>query len=115
MALINAARTPAQETERLPESRKLELNTYLKKPTARLARYPLLLESIRKHTPDRHPDKVLLVELINIIRGLLKRVSEESRKTERRLMLRQLDEQLVFSDVERVVRAEPNCFEDEQN
>ncbi|KAG8933108.1 RHO1 GDP-GTP exchange protein 2 [Tulasnella sp. 408] len=91
-----------QETERLPESRKLELNAYLKKPTARLARYPLLLETIRKYTSDRHPDKVLLVELIKTIRALLKRAREQNGKIERWLILLQLDQQLVFGDVERV-------------
>ena len=40
-----------ETTERLPESRKLELNAYLTKPTTRLARYPLLLEAVLKHTP----------------------------------------------------------------
>ncbi|KAJ3765633.1 hypothetical protein FB446DRAFT_759996, partial [Lentinula raphanica] len=34
-------------TERLPESRKLELNAYLTKPTTRLARYPLLCSTER--------------------------------------------------------------------
>ncbi|CAG8530410.1 12743_t:CDS:10 [Cetraspora pellucida] len=47
-----------EDTERLPESRKLELNGYLTKPTTRLGRYPLLLEAVLKNTPSDHPDKV---------------------------------------------------------
>ncbi|EEB99293.1 hypothetical protein MPER_01054, partial [Moniliophthora perniciosa FA553] len=49
-----------ETTERLPESRKLELNAYLTKPTTRLARYPLLLEAVIKHTPEDNPDKTML-------------------------------------------------------
>src|SRR5690606_3237502 len=46
-----------EERERMKESRKLELNGYLTKPTTRLARYPLLLEAISKATADDNPDK----------------------------------------------------------
>ncbi|KAG1838126.1 Dbl homology domain-containing protein, partial [Suillus subalutaceus] len=35
-----------ENTEKLPESRKLELNGYLTKPTTRLARYPYLHSSV---------------------------------------------------------------------
>ncbi|KAG8917238.1 RHO1 GDP-GTP exchange protein 2, partial [Tulasnella sp. 408] len=91
-----------EDTERLPESRKLELNGYLTKPTTRLARYPLLLEVVLKYTSDDNPDKVRLVEVVKIIRGFLKRVNEESGKTESRFNLLQLDQQLVFRNVEQV-------------
>ncbi|KAG9019185.1 RHO1 GDP-GTP exchange protein 2 [Tulasnella sp. 427] len=91
-----------EETERLPESRKLELNGYLTKPTTRLARYPLLLEVVLKYTSDDNPDKVRLVEVVKIIRGFLKRVNEESGKTESRFNLLQLDQQLVFRNIEPV-------------
>ncbi|CAG8772777.1 10052_t:CDS:2, partial [Acaulospora colombiana] len=53
-----------EDIERLPESRKLELNGYLTKPTTRLARYPLLLEAVLKHTPESSPDKLTLQEVI---------------------------------------------------
>ncbi|KAG8901265.1 RHO1 GDP-GTP exchange protein 2 [Tulasnella sp. 408] len=89
-----------QETERLPESRKL--NSYLTRPTARLPRYTLLVESVLKYTPDHHPDKELLEKVVKTILGLLQRVSEESRETERRVILLQLDQQSVFWDVEQV-------------
>ena len=44
------------ETERLKESRKLELNGYLTKPTTRLARYPLLLEQISNFIAEDSSD-----------------------------------------------------------
>ncbi|KAG6821216.1 hypothetical protein H0H93_004038 [Arthromyces matolae] len=85
-----------ETTERLPESRKLELNAYLTKPTTRLARYPLLLEAVLKHTPDESPDKTTLPKVIIIVRDFLKKVNEESGKTENRFNLMQLEQQLVF-------------------
>ncbi|KAG8914297.1 RHO1 GDP-GTP exchange protein 2 [Tulasnella sp. 408] len=91
-----------EDTERLPESRKLELNGYLTKPTIRLAQYPHLLEVVLKYTSDDNPDKVRLVEVVRIIRGFLKRVNEESGKTASRFNLLQLDQQLVFRDGEQV-------------
>ncbi|KAG8926246.1 RHO1 GDP-GTP exchange protein 2 [Tulasnella sp. 418] len=61
------------DTERLPESRKLELNGYLTKPTTRLARYPLLLDVVIKYTPEDNPDKMMLVDVVKEIREFLKR------------------------------------------
>ncbi|KAG8950768.1 RHO1 GDP-GTP exchange protein 2 [Tulasnella sp. 424] len=91
-----------EETERLPEARKLELNIYLTKPSTHLARYPLMLEVVLKYTSDDNPDKATLVEVVKIIRGFLKRANEESEKAESRLNLLQLDQQLVFQNVEQV-------------
>ncbi|EIN09591.1 CNH-domain-containing protein [Punctularia strigosozonata HHB-11173 SS5] len=88
--------------ERLPESRKLELNGYLTKPTTRLARYPLLLEAVLKHTPDDNPDKVALPQAVALVREFLARVNTESGKTENRFNLLQLDQQLVFRPGEEV-------------
>ncbi|KAI0730697.1 CNH-domain-containing protein [Earliella scabrosa] len=91
-----------EETERRPESRKLELNGYLTKPTTRLARYPLLLEAVLKHTPDDNPDKTTLPKAIEIVREFLKAVNTETGKAENRFNLLQLDQQLVFRPGEQV-------------
>ncbi|GAA95551.1 uncharacterized protein L969DRAFT_92682 [Mixia osmundae IAM 14324] len=90
------------ETERLPESRKLELNAYLTKPTTRLARYPLLLEVVVKYTPEGHPDKAALTQAVKIVREFLRKVNIESGKSENRFNLAQLDQQLVFKNGEAV-------------
>ena len=92
-----------EETERRPESRKLELNGYLTKPTTRLARYPLLLEAVLKHTPEDNPDKTTLPKAIEIVREFLKAVNAETGKAENRFNLLQLDQQLVFRQGEHVV------------
>ncbi|KAF7309990.1 Rho guanyl-nucleotide exchange factor [Mycena indigotica] len=91
-----------EATERLPESRKLELNAYLTKPTTRLARYPLLLEAVLKHTPDDSPDKHVIPQVVAQVRALLSRVNEESGRAENRFNLAQLDSQLVFKPGEKV-------------
>lgn len=85
-----------ETTERLPESRKLELNGYLTKPTTRLARYPLLLEAVIKHTPEDTADKQTLMQVVSVIREFLGKVNVETGKTENRFNLMQLDQQLVF-------------------
>ncbi|KAH7914608.1 CNH domain-containing protein [Hygrophoropsis aurantiaca] len=91
-----------ETTERLPESRKLELNGYLTKPTTRLARYPLLLEAVLKHTPEDNPDKQVLAQVVVIVREFLGKVNVETGKTENRFNLLQLDQQLVYRPGEQV-------------
>ncbi|KAI0130209.1 CNH domain-containing protein [Xylariales sp. AK1849] len=90
------------EIERRKESRKLELNGYLTKPTTRLARYPLLLENVLKYTEDGNPDKEDIPKVLVMIRDLLSRVNAESGKAENRFNLRRLHEQLRFRPQDRV-------------
>ncbi|KAI0315023.1 CNH domain-containing protein [Amylostereum chailletii] len=91
-----------EETERKPESLKLELNGYLTKPTTRLARYPLLLEAVAKHTPDDSPDKETIPKVVAMVREFLKEVNLQTGKAENRFSLLQLDQQLVFRPGEEV-------------
>ena len=90
------------EIERRRESRKLELNGYLTKPTTRLARYPLLLENVLKYTDPDNPDQKDIPRVLTIIRDLLSRVNAESGKAENRFNLRRLDELLEFRPNEKV-------------
>ncbi|RHZ74295.1 hypothetical protein CDV55_109035 [Aspergillus turcosus] len=86
-----------EETERLKESRKLELNGYLTKPTTRLARYPLLLEQVAKNTKDDNPDKDDIPKAIKLIKDFLSRVNAESGKAENHFNLVQLNSALKFN------------------
>jgi hypothetical protein len=90
------------ETERRKESRKLELNGYLTKPTTRLARYPLLLENVLKYTEPGNKDLQDVPKAMQMIRDLLHRVNAESGKAENRFNLKRLHEQLRFRPNERV-------------
>jgi hypothetical protein len=85
------------ETERLKESRKLELNGYLTKPTTRLARYPLLLDNVLKYTADDNPDKKDIPKAIGLIRDFLTRVNIETGKAENHFTLTQLYQALKFN------------------
>ncbi|RMD39890.1 hypothetical protein DV735_g5237, partial [Chaetothyriales sp. CBS 134920] len=85
------------ETERLKESRKLELNGYLTKPTTRLARYPLLLDNVLKYTKDDNPDKKDIPKAIGLIKDILARVNAESGKAENHFNLLQLSQQLKWN------------------
>ena len=85
------------ETERMKESRKLELNGYLTKPTTRLARYPLLLDNVLKYTKDENPDKRDIPKAIGLIRDFLAKVNAESGKAENHFNLMQLNNQLKFN------------------
>lgn len=90
------------DTERMKEARKLELNGYLTKPTTRLARYPLLLEAVLKHSSDENPDTKNLPEVISIIKDFLIRVNVETGRAENRFNLFQLSQSLVFNHGEYV-------------
>lgn len=90
------------QTERLKEARKLELNGYLTKPTTRLARYPLLLENVIKYTAEDNQDKQDIPKAISMIREVLSRVNVESGKAENHFNLMQLNQQLKFRQGEYV-------------
>ena len=89
------------ETERLKESRKLELNGYLTKPTTRLARYPLLLENVLKYTAEDNPDTKDIPQAIAIIKEFLQKVNDESGKAENKFNLRQLQLALKWTGMEK--------------
>lgn len=95
---INAAFSRfVDETERLKESRKLELNGYLTKPTTRLARYPLLLDNVLKYTKEDSPDRKDIPKAIGLIKDFLARVNTESGKAENHFNLLQLSQQLKWN------------------
>ncbi|CEG73213.1 hypothetical protein RMATCC62417_08637 [Rhizopus microsporus] len=85
-----------EETERKPQSRRLELNGYLTKPTTRLGRYNLLLREILKRTPDDHPDKEAIPQVMGIITQYLVQVNAETGRRENLFNLEQIQERLSF-------------------
>lgn len=89
--------------ERQKESRKLELNGYLTKPTTRLGRYNLLLREILKNTPEDHPDSIAIPKAIATIKTYLSKVNAETGKAENRFNLMLLKERLVSKDAAQFV------------
>lgn len=89
--------------ERLPQSRKLELNGYLTKPTTRLGRYNLLLREILKHTPKDHPDQETIPRVMTIIAKFLADVNRETGKTENHFNLQLLNDRLINKHISNFV------------
>ncbi|CAO3684803.1 unnamed protein product [Umbelopsis ramanniana] len=87
-----------KEVERKPESRKLEINGYLTKPTTRLGRYNLLLGEILKHTPEGHSDCELIRKAMDTITGYLRRLNNESGNAKNKFDLQQLHDNLSFKN-----------------
>ncbi|ORZ03159.1 Dbl homology domain-containing protein [Syncephalastrum racemosum] len=85
-----------EETERKAESRRLELNGYLTKPTTRLGRYNLLLREILKRTPKGNPDRETLPKVMDIIARFLRYVNRETGNVENAFNLQQLEHRLTF-------------------
>lgn len=78
----------------------LELNSLLAKPTTRIARYPLFLEAVLKHTPASSADKGALKDVIQSLREMLTRMNQKSGESEDRIHLYQLERQLQFKQGE---------------
>ncbi|KAG1555603.1 hypothetical protein G6F49_007012 [Rhizopus delemar] len=85
-----------EETERKPQSRRLELNGYLTKPTTRLGRYNLLLREILKRTPDDNSDKELIPQVMENITQYLIQVNADTGKSENKFNLEQIQTRLSF-------------------
>ncbi|KAJ2317670.1 RHO1 GDP-GTP exchange protein 2, partial [Coemansia sp. RSA 2704] len=86
-----------EKTDRRPECRKLGVQHFLTRPPTRLARYPLLLRAVLKYTPEGHPDRAALPEVIARIEDMLGRINVETGKAQNRLRLFKVDEKLVCS------------------
>ncbi|CAO3576712.1 unnamed protein product [Absidia cylindrospora] len=85
-----------QNTERLPESRRLELNGYLTKPITRLGKYNLLLKEILKRTPKDSPDFEAIPQVMETLTSYMVRVNAETGKCENIFNLQQIEERLSF-------------------
>ncbi|KAG2227132.1 hypothetical protein INT45_003862 [Circinella minor] len=85
-----------EETERKPQSRRLELNGYLTKPTTRLGRYNLLLREILKCTPEDNPDRKLIPQIMDLITEFLVQVNTEAGSSENAFNLQQIEGRLSF-------------------
>ncbi|KAI9024369.1 hypothetical protein CLU79DRAFT_746769 [Phycomyces nitens] len=85
-----------EKTERLPASRRLELNGYLTKPTARLGRYNLFFREILQCTDTANDDYVHLPKVMEIIREYLAQMNHEIGETENRFNLQQMEARLSY-------------------
>ncbi|KAI9189284.1 RHO1 GDP-GTP exchange protein 2 [Blastocladiella emersonii ATCC 22665] len=84
------------ETERLPQTRRLPIQSFLGRPISRIARYPLLLGAIAKQTPPDHPDQVDLAAAIADVKVLLGKVNAAAGHADNAVRLLQLHHQFVY-------------------
>ncbi|CCH47019.1 RHO1 GDP-GTP exchange protein 2 [Wickerhamomyces ciferrii] len=85
-----------EETERLPESNRLNISSYLSQATTRTVRYNLLLKDIIKSTKEDSFDKPDLLKASDLILKLLERINVKVGKAEDRHALILLKQRLVF-------------------
>ncbi|KAI9296940.1 CNH-domain-containing protein [Neoconidiobolus thromboides FSU 785] len=84
-----------EEKEQLPQLRKLPIQSFMGRPTTRLAKYSLLLEAIIKHTESDNPDIENMQKVIKIIKGFLNRINIETGKADNKLKLTRLSKLLL--------------------
>ncbi|CAO3659833.1 hypothetical protein G6F70_001390 [Rhizopus microsporus] len=85
----------ADRVERRPESRRLELNGYLTKPTARLGRYNLLLNSIHEVTPKDHQDYIDIPIAMDMITQFLVQLNYQVGLSDNAFHLQQLSSKIL--------------------
>ena len=59
-----------KQCHRAEEARRLDLKTFLNRPTEHLQKYPTVLEAIFNETVDGNPDADFLLEAIHAIKQL---------------------------------------------
>ncbi|KAI9332638.1 Dbl homology domain-containing protein [Pilaira anomala] len=85
----------ATKLERQPESRRLELNGYLTKPTSRLGRYNLLLNTIHQITPKDHQDYLDIPQVILKITKLLVQLNKKVGLSDNAFQLEQISSKIL--------------------
>lgn len=77
-----------------PESKGLDLGSFIIKPLQRLCKYPLLLKELLKRTPTSHPEYSELNEVYLQISKTVDMINERVRKEENARKLLEIQEQL---------------------
>ncbi|ORX60790.1 hypothetical protein BCR36DRAFT_272815 [Piromyces finnis] len=85
-----------KECQKMPQFRRLPVESFLARPTTRLGRYPILIRDILKNTSKNHRDQILLKEANTKIEDILKEVNHLAGKETNRLKMEQWYELLRF-------------------
>lgn len=91
-----------EDTAKREESKRLDLSSFLSKPTTRPARYPLLLKSIRDHTDPESQDYKKLGTAIELLEKMLTKINFETGKQSDKMNLFQIKQKLLFKPGELV-------------
>uniref|UniRef100_A0A6I8PS80 Rho guanine nucleotide exchange factor 11 n=1 Tax=Ornithorhynchus anatinus TaxID=9258 RepID=A0A6I8PS80_ORNAN len=90
-----------QEAESLPQCRRLQLRDLIVAEMQRLTKYPLLLDSILKHTDDDVPEREKLGRARDQCREILRFVNEALKQAENRHRLEGYQRRLDATSLER--------------
>ncbi|CAH1265605.1 ARHGEF3 [Branchiostoma lanceolatum] len=74
-----------------PFSRKLDLWNFLDVPRSRLVKYPLLLKTIQKYTPNHSEDKALLQTAVSLVEDVIAQVDKETGESNCRYYIGRLE------------------------
>ena len=99
-----------QSTQRNPDSRRLDMKSFVHRPVARLARYELLLSSIMKETPSNHEDKDAIPQVLEVLKVLLKETETGVQSSKERVEIWQYNQNLVFKPGEAIVSSPPISY-----
>ncbi|RIB30027.1 CNH domain-containing protein [Gigaspora rosea] len=87
-----------EQCSRSKEARRLDFRHFIQRPTTRLQRYTLLLEQIKKHTPDENPDKNFLDSALQTVRQHCSVSDSRVHEAENRLKILEIERRLVKKD-----------------
>ena len=71
-----------EEVKMDPKVKQLGIDSYLSKPFQRLTKYPLLLETISKNTPDEHEDKPFLKKASEQLKMLVDKINQDKKQSD---------------------------------
>ncbi|KAI8504117.1 Rho guanine nucleotide exchange factor 3 [Branchiostoma belcheri] len=74
-----------------PFSRKLDLWNFLDVPRSRLVKYPLLLKTIQKYTPNHSEDKALLQRAVSLVEDVIAQVDKMTGESNCRFYISRLE------------------------
>ncbi|KAL5513096.1 TUS1 [Sanghuangporus vaninii] len=92
----------ADATVKHPDSRRLDMKSFVHRPVARLARYELLLTSILKETPPNHEDRETIPQTMEVLRSLLKETNTGVKSANERVEIWRYNQNLVFKPGEAI-------------
>ncbi|CAG8663994.1 30717_t:CDS:10, partial [Racocetra persica] len=87
-----------EQCSRSKEARRLDFRHFVQRPTTRLQRYTLLLEQIKKYTPDENQDKGYLDSALQTIREHCVVSDNRVHEAENRLKILEIERKLVKKD-----------------
>ncbi|KAH8116354.1 Dbl domain-containing protein [Phellopilus nigrolimitatus] len=92
----------ADSTIKSPDSRRLDMKSFVHRPVARLARYELLLQTILKETPSNHEDRETIPQTQEVLKALLKETNTGVKSANERVEIWRYNQNLVFKPGEAI-------------